>query len=127
VIVLLLALLSPGPLRADAVQGLARLRAPGKETPSWAVLRRALQSRDYAVRLLAVQALGSVRSVDVTSWLEHCLSDPEHDVRVAAVDALDRLHSRRGLLLLRSVRDDESEELDIRALAAGALINQSDE
>lgn len=103
------------------------LAAPGKESASWAVLRKAIQSRDYAVRLLATQALGGIRTVDVTTWLEHVLADPEHDVRVAAIDALDRVHSRKALTLLRSVRDDESEALDIRAVAASALINHADE
>lgn len=110
--------------RGDAPRSLA---APSKENASWAVLRKAIQSRDYAVRLLATQALGGIRTVDVTNWIEHSLADPEHDVRVAAIDALDRVHSRKALTLLRSVRDDESEALDIRALAASALINHTDE
>jgi len=104
----------------------AALASPAKETPSWAVLRQALKSKDYAVRLLATQALGGIRTVDVSGWIEHSLADPEHDVRVAAVDALDRIASRRALSLLRSVRDDETEALDIRALAASALINHSE-
>jgi HEAT repeat protein len=102
------------------------LASPATETPSWAVLRQALKSKDYAVRLLATQALGGIRTVDASGWIEHSLADPEHDVRVAAVDALDRVGSRRALALLRSVRDDETEALDIRALAASALINHSD-
>jgi HEAT repeat protein len=102
------------------------LASPATETPSWAVLRQALKSKDYAVRLLATQALGGIRTVDVSGWIEHSLADPEHDVRVAAVDALDRMGSRRALALLRSVRDDETEAIDIRALAASALINHSD-
>jgi HEAT repeat protein len=110
--------------RADSSRPFAAL---AKESPSWAVLRKAMQSRDYAVRLLTTQALGGIRSADVTAWIEHSLADPEHDVRVAAVDALDRIHTRRALDLLRSVRDDESESLDIRALAASALINHADE
>ncbi len=110
--------------RFEPAQGLP---APAKENASWAVLRKAIQSRDYAVRLLATQALGGIRTVDVTGWIEHSLADPEHDVRVAAIDALDRVHSRKALTLLRSVRDDESEALDIRALAASALINHPDE
>ena len=100
--------------------------SPAKETGSWAVLRQALKSKDYATRLLATQALGGIRTTDVAGWLAHSLADPEHDVRVAAVDALDRIGGRRALGLLRSVRDDTSEALDIRALAASALINHSE-
>lgn len=102
------------------------LASPTKETPSWAVLRQALRSKDYAVRLLATQALGGIRTVNVSGWIEHSLADPEHDVRVAAVDALDRVGTQRAITLLRSVRDDETEALDIRALAASALINHSE-
>jgi len=124
-----LALFGSGTASADGrrAEGSGRLASPTKENASWAVLRKAIQSRDYAVRLLATQALGGIRSVDVTAWIEHSLADPEHDVRVAAVDALDRVRSRRALELLRSVRDDETEALDIRALAASALINHADE
>jgi hypothetical protein len=117
----------------SAFQAFAQSRRPGgalesptRETPSWSVLRLALKSRDYAVRLLATQALGGIRTVDVSGWIEHSLADPEHDVRVAAVDALDRVGSRRALALLRSVRDDGTEALDIRALAASAIINHSE-
>jgi HEAT repeat protein len=107
----------------------ARTEKPSREGPlkdnaSWAVLRKATESRDYSVRLLVVQALGSVRSADVTPWLEHALGDPEHDVRVAAIDSLRRIGSKRALALLRTVRDDESEALDVRALAASVLLDR---
>jgi HEAT repeat protein len=99
--------------------------APKSENRSWAVLREALKSRDYAVRLLATQGLGDLHGVDVAPWLAQSLGDPEHDVRVAAVDALSRIGSARALALLRSVRDDATEALDIRALAAVALLAHS--
>jgi hypothetical protein len=41
---------------------------------------------------------------------------------MAAVEALDRVHSTRALVLLTTVRDDKTEELDVRAVAAGALL-----
>jgi HEAT repeat protein len=87
------------------------------------VLREAQASRDYETRLFAVQALGAVHAVDVTRWLEHALGDPEHDVRVAAVESLRRLGTPRAATLLRSVRDDKQEVLQIRALAASALLS----
>jgi HEAT repeat protein len=86
------------------------------------VLREAVMSRDYETRLFAVQALGAVRTIDATRWLEHALGDPEHDVRVAAVESLRHLGSARAAALLRSVRDDKHESLDIRALAVSALL-----
>jgi HEAT repeat protein len=92
---------------------------------SWNVLRRALASQDYATRLLATEALGTIRPVDAASWVEPRLADPEHDVRVAAVDALSKIGTRRALHLLTSVRDDDKEALDVRALAAAALIDHS--
>jgi HEAT repeat protein len=81
-------------------------------------------SRDYATRLIAVEALGTVDRVDTTPWLAHALGDPEHDVRVAAVQALSHLRFPRAERLLRSVRDDVEEALDIRALAASALLGR---
>ena len=91
---------------------------------SLAVLRQALQSKDYETRLLAVQAVGDTRSPDLVAWLEHTLGDPEHDVRVATLDALGRIPSQRARELIRSVRDDTTEKLDVRALAAGLLLSR---
>jgi HEAT repeat protein len=79
------------------------------------------------VRLLAVESLGEVRSADVLAWLRYALGDPEHDVRVTAIEALRRVGTPRSRELLRSVRDDGTEELDIRALASSALLSRSGE
>lgn len=88
------------------------------------VLKHALASKDYATRLITVQAIGDVRAYDLVAWLEPVLGDPEHDVRVAAIDALRRIGSPRARQLLRSVREDKTEALDIRALAASALLSR---
>jgi HEAT repeat protein len=88
------------------------------------VVREALGSRDYETRLFAVEALGSVPLADAVGWLANALGDPEHDVRVAAIEALRRHGSARARQLLCSVRDDRSEALDIRALAASALLGR---
>ncbi len=87
---------------------------------SWRVIERGLLSRDYADRLLTTQVLGELRGSE--DWLARSLSDPEHDVRVAAVDAHNRLGSPRAAQLLRRVRDDNTEKLDIRVLAAAAVV-----
>jgi HEAT repeat protein len=87
------------------------------------VLRAAVEDSDYATRLMAIEALGFVRWIDVTPWLARALGDPEHDVRVAAVEALRRLGSVAAHRLLRSVVDDDQEQLDVRALAASALVS----
>ncbi len=92
------------------------------DTSSIAVLKEALASRDYATRLVAIDAIANARAELLTGGLEHALGDPEHDVRIAAVDALDRIHTTRALALLITVRDDTTEELDVRAAAAGALL-----
>jgi len=86
------------------------------------VLKEALASKDYATRLVAAEALGEAKLDSAVPWLEHVLGDPEHDVRMAAVEALDRVHSPHARALLVTVRDDMTEELDIRAVAAGALL-----
>jgi HEAT repeat protein len=96
----------------------------GDDARSLAVVREALASRDYATRLFAVEALGQVRGVDVVPALERALGDPEHDVRVAAVQSLRRAGSSRACDALRLVRDDKDESLDIRALAASALLSR---
>ena len=98
------------------------LQPPSIDPASTAVLEKALSSKDYATRLIAVEAVGDSRAEALVGWLEHALGDPEHDVRMAAVESLDRLHSSRAFALLVTVRDDSSEELDIRAVAAAALL-----
>jgi HEAT repeat protein len=65
---------------------------------SVAVLERALANSDYATRLIAIEAVGDARADAPLGWLEHALGDPEHDVRMAAVEALDRIHSTRHRL-----------------------------
>jgi HEAT repeat protein len=90
-----------------------------------AVLEQALSSPDYATRLIAVEALGDVKGIDVAPWLEKALGDPEHDVRMSAVDSLARLGTARGRALLQSVRDDVTEDLDVRAFAAAALLRRA--
>jgi HEAT repeat protein len=117
---LLLLFMAPEPLPTSprAAAAAPAVRIPDDEATSIAVLRDGLQSRDYATRLFAVEALGHVRAVDVTPALERALGDPEHDVRVAAVEALKQQGSPRARALLRTVRDDKSEALDVRVLAA---------
>ena len=95
---------------------------PSLNASSVAVLKAALADKDYATRLIAVEALGHARTDVVVPWLEHALGDPEHDVRMAAVEALISLRTARALGVVVSVRDDTSEDLDIRALAAAALL-----
>ena len=92
------------------------------DAASVAVLQHALGSKDIATRLIAMEAVGDSHADALIGWLEHGLGDPEHDVRMAAVEALDRIHTPRALGLLASVRDDTTEELDVRAVAAGALL-----
>jgi HEAT repeat protein len=89
---------------------------------SLAVIKEALASKDYATRLIAVEALGDAKADVLVPWLEHALGDPEHDVRMAAVEALEKVRSPRASAVLATVRDDASEDLDIRALAASALL-----
>ncbi len=95
---------------------------PAHDTASLAVLKQAIESKDYATRLIAIEAIAGSRADSLMPWLEHALGDPEHDVRMAVVDALERFHTARALSLLVSVRDDTTEDLDIRALAASALL-----
>ena len=56
------------------------------------------------------------------AFVEKALGDPEPDVRTAAVDALAQVPGPRARALLDSVVNDESEELSIRVVAAGALV-----
>ncbi len=115
------------PIRvARPAESVVRPRA-GLDPASVAVLEQAIGSSDYATRLIAVEAVGDTHAEALLGWLEHALGDPEHDVRMAAVEALDRIHSPRAGGLLATVRDDTTEELDIRAVAAGALLRMTPE
>lgn len=92
------------------------------DTRSLAVLKEALGSKDYATRLIAVEAMGEAKLESFVPSLEHTLGDPENDVRMAAVEALEACGSPRANAILATVRDDTTEALDIRAVAAGALL-----
>jgi len=97
--------------------------APRLDPISVALLKRAFADRDYATRLVAVEAIGQVPATALTvDMLEEALGDPEHDVRLGAVESLTRLRTPRTLALLRGVRDDDKEQLDIRAAAAAAVL-----
>jgi HEAT repeat protein len=91
------------------------------------VLERALASSEDATGLIAIEAIGDERADGLLGWLEHPLGDPEHDVRMAAVEALDKMHSPRSMGFLVTVRDDTTEELDVRAVVAGALLRTTSE
>jgi HEAT repeat protein len=118
---------TPAPVSAESVK---RSRTPSRagrpaaqiDAASVAVLEQAIDSKDYATRLIAIEAVGDIRADMFLPWLERALGDPEHDVRMATVDALRRVGSPRAFALLKSVREDTTEELDIRALAAAALL-----
>lgn len=101
----------------------SRPNAP--ESTSLEILQKALRSQDYATRLIAVEAAGELKMPQSVEWLAVALGDPEHDVRMAAVMALASQHTHRAGDLLRSVRDDETEQLDIRALASSALLTRN--
>jgi HEAT repeat protein len=98
------------------------VRPRSLDATSIAVLKEALANKDYAVRLVALEALGQTKLDALVPWLEHALGDPEHDVRMTAAEALVKIRSPRALALLATVRDDREESLDIRALAAAALL-----
>jgi HEAT repeat protein len=96
--------------------------APSVDDATFLVLREGVAATDYATRLTATEALGCVPGPDATALLADQLGDPEPDVRAAALLALDRRGSdARALGLLSSVRDDRTEDLDLRVLAAAAL------
>src|SRR5262245_54861059 len=108
---LLLAIVALGCSRARGEPRPAATAESHDSATSLDVLKRALASKDYATRLITVQAIGDVRAYDLVAWLEPVLGDPEHDVRVAAIEALRRMGSPRARHLLRSVRDDKTEVL----------------
>ncbi len=99
--------------------------APPVDDASVAVLREALASEDWSTRIIAVETIGEIRAAGLVPWIETTLGDPEHDVRMAAVEALGEIPGEVSARLLRSVRDDTTEELDIRAIAASALLVRS--
>jgi HEAT repeat protein len=126
---------SPPPIQLGAAQdppaigralppapGTAPRAARGRDARSEQVLRDALRSADFGTRLVAIDAIARTRDPAYLEWLAHALGDPEPEVRLAAVDALARIEHPRARQLLASVRDDDKEDLDIRALAAGALL-----
>jgi hypothetical protein len=93
------------------------------DAASIAVIHEAARSEAFEARLIALEIIGEKRLTTLVPDVAYALGDPDHDVRLAAVRALVTLADREGLALLGSVRDDKKESLDIRALAASALVN----
>lgn len=93
------------------------------DSASLDVLRTALASPNWEDRLIAVEAVGASRRPELAAALEDALGDPEEDIRLAAVEALGQLGGAVARRKLESVRDDTTEVLSIRALAAGELLN----
>jgi HEAT repeat protein len=123
--------MTPGLLVVPS-QELARGAAPARsqasrplavDTASIAVIHEAARSDAFEARLTALEIIGERRLTTLVPDVAFALGDPDHDVRLAAVRALVALEDRDALALLGSVRDDEKESLDIRALAASALVN----
>lgn len=90
---------------------------------SVALLRRGLDARRYDLRLFATEALRNLPTREATALLAAQLGDPEADIRIAAVIGLGGLRGRRACQLLRSVRDDEAEDLAVRILATTHLLS----
>jgi HEAT repeat protein len=112
---------SPHP-RLTLARDVRQRSAPRLDPVSLAVLEDATKSADPDTRILAIEAVADARVPELVEWLGHALGDPEHDVRVTAVEGLTRLATPRAHDLLVSVRDDKTEDLDVRALAASALL-----
>ena len=87
-----------------------------------AVLVQALVDKDWLVRLTATLTLSRFPRNEALRHLEQRLGDPEPEIRAAAIEQLGVVASPRAVALLRSVQNDESEELSIRTLAAAAMI-----
>jgi HEAT repeat protein len=111
---------APARREARAVPAAASL-----DPASLAVLDQALASKDFETRLIAIEAIADARAPELLKYLGDALGDPEHDVRVAAIDGLARVPLAAARALLASVRDDATEDLDVRALAAGALLQRN--
>lgn len=98
----------------------------GSSSKSTAILRLAFdKANTYEARLTALDAIGQARLVSLLPLVEHSLADPEHDVRLAAIEALAKLPHPRTRVLLESVRDDTTEALELRVLAAAFLLTHS--
>ena len=118
-----------GPLQAEAlVAHPALLRvtppAPPASAPwasSLAVLAEGLASVDWMTRLTATSAIACIPGGQALAWLEQRLADVEEDVRAEAIAGLARRPSPKARALLASVQDDDTEQLSLRVLAAGAL------
>lgn len=105
------------------IQANIPVRTPEISSDSLAVLDLGLASKDWMVRLSATTALSCIDTRIALPRLERRLADVEPDVRVAALNALARNSEERSRVLIRSVRDDVSEELTLRVLAASHLIH----
>ncbi len=92
---------------------------------SLTVLAEALASKSYEDRMIAVEAIGDAGRGELVPWLERALGDPEHDVRVLSVEALGKLGTPAARAALATVRDDTTEALGIRALAAAQLLRRN--
>jgi HEAT repeat protein len=82
-------------------------------------LLKVLDDGSAPVRAKAVQLLGHLRYKETVSSIEPLLGDPDGDVRVAAVDALNELDPATAPLRVRLL-DDPDPRLRVRAAKAAA-------
>src|SRR5258708_18564960 len=69
---------APGPTRSVASVRVG----PTLDPASVGVLKEALESKDYATRLIAIEAVGDAPAPALLGWLPHAPPDPEHDARM---------------------------------------------
>ena len=85
-------------------------------------LVRALSDTDKGVRLQALSSLGDIGDPSVATWVTSLLKDPEVDVRVAALQTLEKFQDKRKKefhVLAEKLKKDYEDALRREAIRNG--------
>jgi HEAT repeat protein len=94
--------------------------SPGSpEARSWQILQQGLAEKSMHVRLMAINALGSIGPNSLAIKLaERGLSDEEPEIRKAAATALGEMKAQAAIPQLRTALDDPAPEVGLAAAEA---------
>jgi putative membrane-bound dehydrogenase-like protein len=105
------------PIYLAAIAGLEK----ADTAPAANSLAKAADSGAIAVRVRALEALGSMKSGNLIQVVTHCLKDPESSIRKAAVNAVGSRRAGDAALLLPLLDDTSIEVQTATARALGEL------
>jgi HEAT repeat protein len=110
-------------LRTKAMRAIGHIRDVRAVDPLIDIL---YEETDHWLRVFAIESLGRMRDIRATEVLLDMAYDPNHDIRVKALDTLAQIDSVLAADALAYVMDDESLDHNTRHAALFALGKRGD-